>query len=161
MEEFYLSKVLSTAQIQECFRDAMPSLTVFEWAMMIGDQEPMEFDSADPMHIFFEASTSEVPQFPQHVALYRTPNEDWEARSLWLGQKLSATYGMAVLVPFTHPAQPHYPYYDIVFQDGSPYLADDSETEFGEPDAKPVQILEVYALPEVHFDTCGNLRNTP
>ncbi|UOQ68060.1 hypothetical protein [Hymenobacter volaticus] len=156
MEDFYVSEMLSTGQIQECLQAAMPSLTVFEWAMLVGDQEPMEFDSTNPKHIFFEADAAEVPQFPQHICIYRTPNEHWEARALWLGQKLSATYQVDVLVPFTHPEKPDYPYYDIVFQNGSSYLADDSETEFGEPAAKPVCLLESYSLPRAKFDTFGN-----
>jgi hypothetical protein len=156
MEDFYISKVLSTVQIQEFLQAAMPSLTVFEWALLVDDQEPMRFDSTDSAHIFFEASISEVPQFPQHLAVYRTPNEHEEARALWLGQKLAATYEVSVLVPFTHPEKPNYPYYDILFQNGSSYLADDSETEFGELDAKPVRIIGPYSLPKAEFNTFGN-----
>ena len=156
MEDFYISKVLSTVQIMEFLQAAMPSLTVFEWAMLVDDQELMKFDSTDSAHIFFETTASEVPQFPQHLAIYRTPNEHEEARALWLGQKLSAAYRVNVLVPFTHPEKPDYPYYDIVFQNGSCYLADDSETEFGEQDAKPVRILGPYYLPKAEFDAFGS-----
>ncbi|MCB2410324.1 hypothetical protein [Hymenobacter lucidus] len=157
MEEMYVGRVLTVAQIQAFLQAVLPELTVFEWSMMVGEDEPMVFDSTNATHIFFETTTSEVPHFPQHLAIYRTPHEDWEARSLWLGQGLSATYAVAVLVPFTHPEQPLDPYYDIIFQNGSSYLADDSQTDFGEPDAKPVRILGAYDLPPATFDASGNL----
>ncbi|MDF7811206.1 hypothetical protein [Hymenobacter sp. YC55] len=157
MEELYLSRVLSATQIQHFLQTVMLGLTAFAWDMLVGDEQPMEFDSSCPTHIFFEATESEVPHFPQHVAIYRTPRANEEARALWLGQQLSSQFDIAVLVPFTHPEQPDDLYYDIVFMKGESYLADDSETEFGEPDAKPVRIVGSYYLPKAHFDSFGNL----
>jgi len=124
--------------------------------MLVSDEQSMEFDSSCPTHIFFEATESEVPHFPQHVAIYRTPRANEEARALWLGQQLSTQLAITVLVPFAHPEKPNDPYYDIVFMEGESYLADDSETEFGEPDAKPVRIVGSYCLPKAHFDVFGN-----
>ncbi|UOQ76919.1 hypothetical protein MUN84_20950 [Hymenobacter sp. 5516J-16] len=157
MEEMYVSENLSAAQIQQFLQTAMPGLTAFPWEMLLGEKEPMEFDSRNPTHIFFETTESEVPQFPQHVAIYRTPTKDEEARSLWLAQSLSEQFQLNVLVPFTHPEKPHYPFYDIVFQQGVSYLADDSATEFGEPDAKPVRLLGPYPLLKAGFDAFGRL----
>lgn len=136
---------------------ALPQLRVFAWAMMLGEDEPMEFDSGNPAHVFFEVTESGIPHYTQQLSIYRTPESDWEARALWLGQLLSAAYNIEVLVPFTHPEKPDNPFYDIVFQNGESCLADDSETEFGEPDAKPVRVLGRYELPKGYFDDAGNL----
>ncbi|PJJ59993.1 hypothetical protein [Hymenobacter chitinivorans] len=155
MEETYLSQELPDAQIQAFLQEAMLGLTVFPWALLLGEEAPVEFDSSNPTHIFFEALPAEVPEYGWHLAIYRTPGADDEARALWLGRQLSARFDLAVLVPFTHPDKPHDPYYDIVFRQGVSYLADDSETEFGEPDAQPVRILGPYALPEVTFGALG------
>ncbi|UOQ51250.1 hypothetical protein [Hymenobacter cellulosivorans] len=156
MEEMYVSRELPATQIQAFLQSVLPGLTVFPWALLLGEEEPMEFDSSNPAHIFFETLPSEVPEFAWHLAIYRTPaGEDEEARALWLGRQLSAGFGVDVLVPFTHPQQPHNPFYNIVFRQGGSYLADDSETEFGEPDAKPVRILGPYVLPVVAFDALG------
>ncbi|RPD48527.1 hypothetical protein DNI29_07895 [Hymenobacter sediminis] len=135
----------------------MRQLTVFAWSIMSGEEEPIGFDLSNPTHIFFETTKSGVQQFPQHLAIYRTPNEDWEARALWLGQLLSKQFKTNVMVPFTHPEKPHYPYYDIIFQDGESYLADDGRTECGEPDSKPVVLLGAYVLPHLLFDAAGKL----
>ncbi|UOQ70498.1 hypothetical protein [Hymenobacter cellulosilyticus] len=155
MEEMYVSQELPDAQLQAFLQEAMPGLTVFPWALLLGEKAPMEFDSSNPVHIFFEVLPAEVPEFAWHLAIYRTPSEDEEARALWLGRQLAVRFGAAVLVPFTHPQQPQSPFYDIVFRQGGSYLADDSATEFGEPDAKPVRILGPYALPAVEFDALG------
>lgn len=155
MEEMYVSRELPDAQIQAFLQEAMPGLRVFPWALLLGEEAPVEFDSSNPTHIFFETLPSEVPGFVQHLAVYRTPTGEEEDRALWLGRQLSVRFGVAVLVPFTHPDKPHNPYYDIVFQDGISYLADDSETEFGEPDALPVRIIGPYELPKVAFDALG------
>lgn len=137
MEDMYVSEELNDAQIQQFLRVAMPGLTAFPWATLLGENGPMEFDSANPTHIFFEATTSEVPQFSQHIAIYRTPAADEEARALWLAQLLSKWHRLTVLVPFTHPEKPQDPFYDIVFLQGVSYLADDSQTDFGEPRLNP------------------------
>ncbi|TGE28973.1 hypothetical protein [Hymenobacter metallicola] len=157
MEDMYLGRELTAVQIQEFLQSVLPGLTVFPWALLLGEQEPMAFDSGNPAHIFFEVLPSEVPQFPWHLAIYRTPSEDEEARALWFAQQLSARFGLVVLVPFIHPQKPHDPYYDIVFEQGKSYLADDRETDFGEPAAQPVRVIGPYALPEVGFDKTGNL----
>ncbi|WP_188557550.1 hypothetical protein [Hymenobacter glacieicola] len=157
MEEMYLSESLSAAQIQQFLQAALPGLTVFPWSALLGAEQPMEFDSANPAHIFFEVTASEVPQFPHHLAIYRTPSTDEEARALWLAQALSRQHCLNVLVPFTHPEKPQDPFYDIVFRQGVSYLADDRETAFGEPDAKPVRLLGPHALPRVDFDLFGRL----
>lgn len=160
MEELYLSRVLSATQLQHFLQTVMPSLTAFAWDTLVGDEELIKFDSSSPTHIFFEATESEVPHFPQHLAIYRTPRANEETRALWLGQQLSTQLDIAVLVPFTHPEQPDDLYYNIVFMKGESYLADDSETEFGEPDAKPVRIVSSYCLPKAQFDSFGNLTST-
>ena len=157
MEEMYLSRKLPDAQVQAFLREVLPGLTVFPWALLLGEEVPMEFDSSNTAHIFFETLPSEVPEFPWHLAIYRTPSQDEEARALWLGRQFSACFAVAVLVPFTHPQKPLDPFYNIVFQQGVSYLADDSETEFGEPNAQPVRIVGPYALPEAEFDALGNL----
>lgn len=115
----------------------------------------MEFDSGNPAHVFFEVTESGIPHYTHQLAIYRTPESDWETRALWLGRLLSAEFSVDVLVPFTHPEDLGNPFYNIVFQNGESYLADDSETEFGEPDARQVRVLGLYKLPEVRFDTAG------
>lgn len=143
--------------MQKTLQMALPQLRVFAWAMLLGEDEPMEFDSGNPAHVFFEVTESGIPHYTQQLAIYRTPESDWEARTLWLGQLLSAQYNVEVLVPFTHPEKPDNPFYNIVFQNGESHLADDSETEFGEPDAKPVRVLGRYELSRRCFDGAGNL----
>lgn len=153
----YLSRGLPAAQLQAFLQAALPGLTAFSWAMLLGEQGPVEFDSRNAAHIFFEVLPAEVPQFPFHLAVYRTPSADEQTRALWLGQRLAAYGEVAVLVPFTHPAKPHADFYNIVFRGGVSYLADDSATEFGEPDAAPVRFLGEYGLPAAAFDAVGNL----
>lgn len=155
MAQLHLAKRLSDALLQQTLQMALPQLRVFPWAMLLGE-EPMEFDSGNPAHVFFEVTESGIPHYTQQLDLYRTPESDWEARALWLGQLLSAECNVEVLVPFTHPEKPDNPFYNIVFRNGESYLADDSQTEFGEPDAKPVRLLGPYALPSVQFDGAGN-----
>jgi len=156
MEHLHLSRKLSDAQIEQTLQMALPQLRVFARAMLLGEEEPMEFDSGNPTHVFFKVTKSGIPHYTQQLAIYRTPESDWEARALWLGRLLSAEFSIDALVPFTHPEKLDNPFYDIVFQNGESYLADDSETEFGEYDAKPVRVLGRYELSKVYFDGAGN-----
>ncbi|WP_426492335.1 hypothetical protein [Hymenobacter sp. 102] len=157
MAQLHFTRRLSDNLLQQTLQMALPQLRVFPWALLLGE-EPMEFNSGNPAHVFFEVTESGIPHYTQQLNLYRTPESDWEERALWLGQLLSVSCNVEVLVPFTHPEKPDNPFYNIVFRNGESYLADDSQTEFGEPDAKPVRVLGPYILPPVQFDGAGNRR---
>ncbi|MFD1467140.1 hypothetical protein ACFQ48_02805 [Hymenobacter caeli] len=157
MEDFFLSQIITSKEVQAALELAMPSLKAVECKISKGEDYPTHFDIDSNTHILYEIETESdsIPLFTSRLRLYNTPSANCDERQLWLAQMLSSKYQINVLVTFTHPDNPTNPFYNIVFQDGQSYLADDVETEFGCLDTKPVRVIGPYSLPVYNFDSFG------
>ena len=83
-------------------------------------------------------------------------DENSEERSINIGKRISQKFGLITLVTYTNPEDPS-PYYDLIFQKGLTYLADDMNSNLADNDIEKVKILKQINLPLYQFDEFGNL----
>eukprot|EP01133_Synstelium_polycarpum_P017784 gene17784-21214_t len=159
MEKIYLDKKIENENIKEKFVDLFSDLTVFYYDF--NDDTPKELDFTNSRHIFFNSEyCAEKLEFGFVVSIYGTTNDDDQERTLFIAKSFSDFFGVRVLVPYTNPANPYDPYYDIIFEKGKIFLAEDSDTSFGDGTSGLVNILEEYPLKITQFDGKGG-RKTP
>lgn len=153
MEEIFFDKSVDNEQILNTLSEVFPALTVFYWDF--NNDAPEKFDSDNSDHIFFntDGGLFNSQEFEFRISIYRTPKDHCEERELYLGKIFSDKYKIRTLIPFTKPDEPDDPYYDIVFDGGKIYLADDSEVDrMDDPNPGMVKILREYELPVHKFD---------
>jgi len=150
MEEIYLDILLDREQILKTLSETFPKLTVFYYDFINDVPEKLDFDNPD--HIFFGTGDGfDSKEFKFKISIYGTPAANCNERVLYLGKIFSDKYKIRTLIPFAKPDEPYDPYYDIVFDNGKIYLADDSEVDL-EDDPGSVKILKEYELPSIKFD---------
>lgn len=156
MEDIYLDNKLEIGCIKERLFNLFPELFPFYYDF--NSESPKEFDSSNPNHIIFNTSYQEEKlEFGFAISIYRTPDKDHQARALFIARAFSDFYGIRVLVPYTNSDKPGYPYYDIVFENGKIFLADDCDTNFADNSDGLVKILEEYPLKNSKFDKRAQL----
>lgn len=150
MEDIYLNRSLDKEEILTTLSEAFPKLTVFYYDF--NDDVPEKLDFDNPNHIFFNTDKGfDTKEFKFKISIYRTPDANHEERELYLGKIFSDKYKIKTLIPFTKPDEPSDQYYDIVFDNGKIYLADDSEVDLPD-DSGAVKILGEYDLSLIKFD---------
>lgn len=156
MENIYLDKQLDIQNIKESLTKIFPNLIVFHFDL--SNDKPDKLDYENSNHIFFNTSFYEdKKEFGFIIEVYRTPEKDQVERQLLIGKAIAEQYEVRVLVPYTNPEDPGCPYYDIVFENGKTYLADDSNTSFADDSQGRVKILKEYPLPKFEFEANGQL----
>jgi hypothetical protein len=155
MEDIYLNKVLDNEQITDTLSEVFSELKVFHFDF--NNDVPEKLDSNNPDHIFFNTGEGfDNEEFNFKISIYRTPDADYDQRELYLGKVFSDKYKIRTLVTFIKPDEPDDPYYNIVFEDGKIFLADDSEIDRPNDPGK-VKILREYALQIIKFDQKARL----
>lgn len=151
MEDIYADKKIDNNEIKSSLLDLFPDLSIFYWDFN-GDS-PLGLDIENSDHIFFNTTFhNDKREFGLVISIYRTPKEDYQERGLLIGKKISIDSNVRVLVPFTNPEDTDNPYYDIVFDNGLTYLANDSDTNFADGSEGLVIIIKEHKLPELRFD---------
>lgn len=151
MEDIYLDKKIDNDLIKGILESLFPDLIIFYWDFI--DESPAGFGSENDDHIVFNTSFhDDKKEFGFVISVYRTPKEDSQERALLLGKKISVEFNIRVLVPFVHPEDIGYPYYDIIFNKGHSSLADDSDTNFADGTEGLVKVIGDFNLPDLSFD---------
>lgn len=151
MEDIYLDDPVDADKIKKRLAHLFPGLTVFHYDFQ--HDYPEGLDSADNHSIVFNTTYyADKAEFGFCISIYRTPPSDTAERALFIALSFSIFLRERVLVPFTHPDAPDDPYYAIVFENGKIFLADDSDTSFGDGTNGQVKILQEYPLAIPLFD---------
>jgi hypothetical protein len=159
MEDIYLDKEIEIESIKERLSNLFPELTVFYYDF--NRDSPNELDNNNPNHIFFNTSyNKEKLEFGFVISIYGTPEHDYQERALFVAKAFSEFYGLRILVPYTNPYKPDEPYFDIVFENGKIFLADDCGTSFGDDSKGLVKILEEYPLKDIQFNKRAEIIKT-
>lgn len=155
LEIVYTDHAIEIAGISAALSAIFPALVIYHYDFM--EDAPEGLDVSNSKHAFFNTSYDpEKLEFRFSVCLYGLSEEDSEKRALHIGKHLSDLLQIRVVVPFRKPDEPDDPYYDILFQNGTSLLVDDSDTNFGDGTENPVRIIGEYPLPELKFDDKGN-----
>jgi hypothetical protein len=150
MEDIYLDKILSNNEILTTLSEVFSELTVSYYDF--NDDVPEELDFDNPNHIFFNVGEGFCgKEFNCKISVCGTPNGYQNEREFYLGKLFSDKYKIRTLVAFEKPNEPYVPYYDIVFDDGKIFLADDSEVDL-EENSGSIKILQEYDIPIFEFD---------
>lgn len=156
MEDVYVNQQLSSQQIKATLTRLFPALDIFYWDCMY-DKLPA-FNKNNPADVFFTTHLNqEKLEFAFNISMWRTPEQFVEERALYIGQQIAIEYQVKVLVPFTNPEDSSNPYYDIIFENGKVYLADDFNTNFADDTKELIKIIREYSLPQFTFDALGKL----
>jgi hypothetical protein len=158
MEDIYLDKPIEIENIRENLSELFTDLEVFYWDFV--DEEPSNFNSENSNQIFFNTIFDEDrKEFAFVISIYRTPDENSYERQLFLAEYFSKKHKIRTLAPYIHPEKPNYPYYDIIFTENNAFLADDSDTSFGDGTENLIEIIQRIEIPVIKFDTKANLMN--
>ena len=151
MEHIHVDKIIENDIIQKTISKIFPDLDVFHFDFE--DEKPDALDYENPKHIIFNTQFSpDTLEFGFTIGIYRTPDNYSTERALYIGKLFSEYNKVRVLVPFRKLDEPHDPYYDIIFDNGKTYLADDSDTSFGDGTKGFVKIIGEYSLTNLQFD---------
>jgi hypothetical protein len=154
MEDIFLDRQIDIDCIKNTLSKIFPGLEVFHYDFL--KDEPASYDSENPKHIIFNtAYHSDKKEFGFVISIYRTPKDDNMERQLYIGRAISEEHKVRVIVPYNNPEDPKNPYYDIIFENHKSYLADDSDTNFGDNTEGLVKIIREYDLPPMNFNSIG------
>lgn len=158
MENIYLDKPIKIEEIRQSLSEIFTDLEVFYWDFT--DEIPPNFDSENSNHIFFNTVFDENrKEFAFVITIYKTPEDNCIERQLFIAKYFSKKHKLRTLAEYVHPEEPNYPYYDIIFKENNAYLADDSDTSFGDGTENLVEIIQKIDIPEIRLDPKGNLIN--
>lgn len=156
MESIYSDKPIEIEEIRKNLSELFTDLEVFYWNF--ADDIPSNFNSENSNQIFFNTIFEEDrKEFAFVITIYRTPDENYDVRELFIAKYFSEKLKIRTLVAYNHPDKPDYPYYDIIFDENNTYLADDSDTNFGDGTENLVKIIQKMDIPKIQFDSKGNL----
>ena len=155
MEIIYTDKKIDNESVKQMLANLFPELMVFYYDFEGDVPRGMDYKNSD--HISFTTSYNENKlEFVFVISIYRTPEENDEKRALYIAKTFSDFYEIRSLVPFTKPDEPKNPTYDIIFQKGKTFLANDSDTNFADSTEELVKIVGEYPLEEFKFDKKAN-----
>lgn len=156
MENIYLDKPIEIEEIRKNLSEIFTDLEVFYWDF--ADDIPSNFNSENSNQIFFNTIfDGERKEFAFVITIYRTPDDNSDERQLFIAKYFSEKHKLRTLAVYVHPDDTDYPYYDIIFENNNTYLADDSDTNFGDGTENLVKIIQKIDIPEIRFDPKGNL----
>ncbi|MDQ8003661.1 MAG: hypothetical protein REI64_02610 [Pedobacter sp.] len=156
MEDIYLDEIMDVKDILNSLKQIFPDLTVFYYDF--NEDPPVDLDFNNPKHIFFNSLYSEEKfELRFQICIYRTPNEDYEQRQIYIGKIFSDLNNVRVLVPFNDPEERSYPYYSLFFEKGKIFLADDNDTNFADGTEGVVKVIKEYAMVMPRFDAKAQL----
>ncbi len=152
MEAVYTDRALTPEQILSTLSALFPELSVYYWDIS-RDALPPGYDPDDPLHIMVHQDRYPGrKEFEYNLSVFGTPDRHEEERSIIIARALSRDHGIRVLTAFTHPEYPDDPYYDLIFEVGKVWLADDSDTSFADGAQGLVRLVREYSLPEYKWD---------
>lgn len=155
MNSFYTDRVFSNPELLHFFLQLFPALTFFEDDMSSGSM-PDGFDPENRDHLLFQPlSEEDQAEFGFAVTIFRLPAEDSETLTRYIAQRFAEFFSVRTLVTFSHPDRPHDPFYDLVFDSGKIFLADDLETVFARDGKGMVKYLREYNPAQAAFDSGG------
>ena len=156
MENIYLDNPIEIEEIRKNLSEIFTDLEIFYWDF--ADDLPSNFNLENSNQIFFNTCLDEErKEFTFVITIYRTPDDNSDERQLFIAKYFSEKNKLRSLAVYVHPNEPNYPYYDIIFEENNAYLADDSDTNFGDGTKNLVKIIEKIDIPEFRFDPKGNL----
>lgn len=156
MENIYVDSKIDIEDIRHILSSLFPDLKFFCYNFY--EDEPEGLDLNNPDHVVFNTiEDTHRKEFGFNISIYKMPDLGQSERALYIGQKISEKLNQRVLVPFSLPESPNDPYYDIIFDQGKVYLADDCDTSFADNAEGLVQILGEYQLPQYKFSSKGQL----
>ena len=156
MEIIYTHEQLDPTIIEHLLERLFPARKVYFWDF--NSEPPVGLELQDEKAIVCKSEfDSERIEFNNCLTIYRFPKEGEDERTLHIAKKLSAIVNGQTLTAYTHPGHPTDPYYIIVFNCGSPFLADDSNSNLADRTGLKVKIVGPWHLPSYKFDEWGNL----
>ena len=94
------------------------------------DEDTTHFLKANSVG-FYTVMTS-VKAYPIEIHLTETDDETITEYQAKIAKAISEKYQIKTVIDFTHPEKPDEPFYSLLFDDGSSFLADNSEWEHNE-----------------------------
>ncbi|MFC7346157.1 hypothetical protein ACFQO9_05405 [Chryseobacterium zhengzhouense] len=156
MEDIYLDRKVDTEEIGKKLHNLFPSLSVFYYDFK--DIPPTDLDIENSNQIFFNTYyQKEKLEFGFTISIYRTPDENSNERAMFIAKSFSDSFKVRTLVPYILPQNPQDPYYDIIFDNGKIFLADDCSTSFGDDTDGIIKIIKEYNLNIYSFDSYAKM----
>lgn len=160
MEEIFVDKEINAKNVEETLQVLFPELKAFQWFPWDGDVNPTEFNHDESTHVLFNIyKESKRLEFQWRLSLYGQADGCVERERLF-AKTLSERMLTRTLVAYQLPSEPHDPFYNLVYDKGVCYLADDSMFDWtgeAEEPSEPMKIVRPIKLAETYFDTAGRL----
>ncbi|RZJ93189.1 MAG: hypothetical protein EOO60_05485 [Hymenobacter sp.] len=158
MEEIFVDKAIGAEDVKSCFKELFPGLKLFQWFPWDGDVNPIGFEQGEVAHtlfdIYFEGKRLE---FQWRLSIYGQL-EGYRERERVIAKCLSHKMLTRTLVTYQLPSEPNDPFYNLVYDNGICYLADDSMFSWtGESDepSEPIKIVHPMEMLDVKLDAFG------
>lgn len=156
MEDIYLDREVDTEEIRKIIHNIFPGLSVFYYDFKENPPADLNFENSN--HIFFNTDYQKQKlEFGFTISIYRTPDEDSNQRAMFIAKSFSHSFNVRTLVPFVFPQDSENPYYDIIFDKGKIFLADDCNTSFGDDNNGILKIIREYDLKISSFNSYAKL----
>ena len=157
-----LSLRKNVVEIRKVLKNLFPDLVIADWDLSSFElakqalKDPA-IDNADVLfHVWYNKS-----EFPTLIEFDRFPGPKDEAviqaTTIELARLFANAFECRTICEGFSYGDDESPYWDIVWDQGRSYLADDCDTEFGDQTGEPVKIVREISIPRFALDDSGRL----
>jgi hypothetical protein len=144
--------------LEICFPDLV--ITVWDLSSLERGKESLKNPLTETAAILFQVIYNES-EFPTTIDFDRFPGPQDEAlimpTQIELARMFAKLCNCRTICAGSGYGDDDSPYWDIIWDQGRSYLADDCDTEFGDQTGKPVKIVREISLPSYILDDNGQL----
>lgn len=157
-----LSLRRSVAEIRAVLEEWFPALAIEDWDLSSADRagEALKTPAIDSAGILFQVEYNRS-EFPTAIQFDRFPGPQDEAvvqaTMIELARMFATMFACRTITDGSGYGEDDLPYWDIIWDSGRSFLADDCDSEFGDQTGGAVKIVREISLPSFALDDSGRL----
>jgi len=157
-----LSLRKTVAEIRAVLEKWFPDLVIADWDLSSTDrvEEALKNPLIDIADILFQVEYNKS-EFPTAIHIDRFPGSQDEAvimpTMIELARMFANLFACRTIRDGSDYGDDEAPYWDIIWDKGKSFLADDCDTEFGDQTGGAVKIVREISLPSFVLDESGQL----
>ena len=139
-----------------------PALAIEDWDLSSADRagEALKTPAIDSADILFQVEHNRS-EFPTTIQFDRFPGPQNEAviqsTMIELARMFATVFACRTITDGSAYGEDDSPYWDIIWDNGRSFLADDCDSEFADRRGGPVKVARELSLPSFELDDSGRL----
>lgn len=157
-----LSVKKSAAEIREVLEQWFPALAIEDWDLSSLDRAREALDAPEiaAADVLFQVAYNSS-EFPTGIHLDKFPGPDdyavTQPTMITLARMFATAFACRAITDGSGYGENDAPFWDIIWDMGRSFLADNCDTEFADQTGRPVKVVREIALPFFELDGSGHL----